>query len=838
MATPLAQHLVARGLLSQERVDEALRRQAIAGGALDTALLERGHISEAGILQALSDVSGMRLVNLADFEPNPEMAGVIPRAIADQLSLAPLSLDGQTLHVACTFPPPVAQLQEVGQLLGKTLEPWVAVECRVRDWLSTLYQVPLGARHQALLYTLDPSRPPPAAPTPKPAAAAGQPAKTAPLPAAPPEEGLSAAMLERLAQSVIDEPLGLDEEPIPLEIRKKKGPESAPPPPAPRTSPPSPAAQAPAAGRGLLDADDGWALTQPSFALKVPASRVGVGKGELPVPPAPAAPTAVGPASAPGAKPTAPLPVAGAPRAELPTWTLADARNALKSASHERDDIISVAIQFARGTFEYVAAFAVVQGSAVGWADSGAEAQPGLIRQLSIPLDAASTFRTVAKSRGSFVGPLPSDGLTAQFLAQLGRQPRAIFLYPVEVKGRLVAILYGDSGQKPVSQRKASELLLFCQELPAAFHELILYRKKGGREPAASARPSAPSPETPTPPKRATSGEFLSPQALLLQPRAAQAGGWSPTTGASSAPGLRAGRAPMPVSEGERPPPDFEPILRRLTGPDAAQRAKAVAELSRTPEASAKALVARFPGPTAWSKLPVVELPDADELGPIPGALARLGRPGAEALAPLLDAPDSDLRYLALLTAGNLVYPELVGGVLRGLFDLEPDISSAARAAATALRKLPRFDSAMRSIRQELTSRDSIRRSLAARALGILHDKDSVEGLIGLTSSDDHLVAQAAADALREITRAAFGTSREGWTAWWAANRGKRRLEWVIAGLKQPGPDERLAAIEELTHVFNDNLGFHADGAPEERAAAVRRWELFAAQAPTRELDR
>ena len=39
---------------------------------------------------------------------------------------------------------------------------------------------------------------------------------------------------------------------------------------------------------------------------------------------------------------------------------------------------------------------------------------------------------------------------------------------------------------------------------------------------------------------------------------------------------------------------------------------------------SAQALATAFPGPTGWSRLPVVELPEPDELGPIPGALARL----------------------------------------------------------------------------------------------------------------------------------------------------------------------------------------------------------------------
>ena len=67
MPQRLAQHLIARGLLPARVVDEALRRLGGDGGTLDTVLLEMGAVSEAGILQAISDVSGVRLVNLADF---------------------------------------------------------------------------------------------------------------------------------------------------------------------------------------------------------------------------------------------------------------------------------------------------------------------------------------------------------------------------------------------------------------------------------------------------------------------------------------------------------------------------------------------------------------------------------------------------------------------------------------------------------------------------------------------------------------------------------------------------------------------------------------------------
>ncbi len=41
-----------------------------------------------------------------------------------------------------------------------------------------------------------------------------------------------------------------------------------------------------------------------------------------------------------------------------------------------------------------------------------------------------------------------------------------------------MAVLYGDSGERPVSQRRLSDLILFCQELGPAFAELIVLRKQ------------------------------------------------------------------------------------------------------------------------------------------------------------------------------------------------------------------------------------------------------------------------------------------------------------------------------------------------------------------------
>ncbi len=951
MAQRLAQHLIARGLLPARVVDEALRRLGREGGTLDSVLLEMGAVSEAGMLQAISDVSGVRLVNLADFEPNAEAGPLMPFKMARQLNVVPLSVDGTALHLACAYPLQQPQLKDVGFLLGRKLELWVALECRVRDWQQTLYGQKAEIRYQRLLSLLDPARPPP--------------------PREEPSEGdtqsLSTDVLERLAKGIVEEPVLLDrpkkgrrpkievieDAPVGVALGDEDDPKtsvldplaysrfaraehgqpaaevstevpfedeqhhtrvmdisgyknfakeisntpsgefsepraSAPPPPPPRISfpggvlPPRPSAPKTGSSDSSLRKVEPVAFVQPASAPRPssekvrPAERKAVPAAPQRVRPPPPVESIPHPAKSPsrnftsspademdfsevnevassrGERPIVPpepptppdfsrqeyspppeplitqapaqLLAEVAPPVEQPEqvtqmetpavaidysqqgilpsppglvassateWSLAQARVALREAVNDREHLMHVVLEYARRTFEFIGSFAVMKGAAVGW-DARGDGDVTAIRQLAIPLDAASVFRTVALTRGSYVGPLPPDALSQHYLALLGRMPRTVFIWPVEVQSRLVAMLYGDCGARPISQRRLADFILFCQDLPSAFHELILFRKQNPREPQ----------------------QFASSSGIIPDPGYAQDGA-----------------APPPTGTGQPNPDDdwLQGLITLLTGPDPSERSMAMMELMKAPDVSAQALATAFPGPTGWSRLPVVELPEPDELGPIPGALARLGQAGALAIAPLLDHPDSDTRYLALLTAGSLRYPDVVDGVLRGLFDYEPDISSAARAASAALRLLPHFQSRLPALRQELAASDGLRRSLAARALGVLHDRISVEGLINLTGSEDDLCSQSAADALKEITRAGFGTNPSAWSAWWARARDLRRIEWLVEALDADDFDLRLSAIEELSRTFGDNFGFFADGPEAERGGAVARWKAVVA---------
>jgi HEAT repeat protein len=735
MSDRLEEHLVARGLLSPERAEDALRSQALVGGAMDTVLLEMGVVREAALTTALGEVSGLQPIYLSDFVPSPAMAAELPREEAERLNVAPLSVEEGMLHVAVPHPPPMRGLEALVRKLGRSVAPWVTVDVRVRQWRSRIYGTPLAAREAALLATLGPDR-------------RGE-EETDASPTL--EEQLVRDMAEEAARRVADEPLPL---------------------------------VAPASGSLHEALEAGVAAAEPE-------------------PPAWPTPTPAPPARAPEAKRTR---AAGGARARAPVseWSLAEARNALRAVSGDREGIKDVILRYALATFEFAAVFAVVRGTGVGWDARGEGADPVALAQVSFPLDAASLFRTAALAHGSYAGPVPGDPLTRRILETLGRRPRSVFVFPVEVRGRLVALLYGDRGNRPVSQRKLSELILFCQELGAAFAELIVLRKQ----------------------RRFTE---LEPEPESREEVLA-ALGW---TG-----------GPPPVLEGlgragpsRTAPADLSEVLGRLVGHDASARAAAIADLSRSPDAAARALAAQFPGPSAWSRVPIQELPAPDELGPIPAGLARLGAAGARALARFLDAPSSDTRYVALLTAGSLPHPELVAGVLRGLFDRESDVASAARAAATAFRRLPRFKSALPGLRLELAALDPERRALAARALGVLHDRASVEGLIGLTSSDDAFAAQAAAEALTEITRASFGTSTRGWMAWWAENRSHRRAQWLLAGLRHPEAWLRAAALDELSPALGDTLGYQPDAPDAERESAVQRWETVLLDPRLRAVD-
>jgi hypothetical protein len=99
-----------------------------------------------------------------------------------------------------------------------------------------------------------------------------------------------------------------------------------------------------------------------------------------------------------------------------------------------------------------------------------------------------------------------------------------------------------------------------------------------------------------------------------------------------------------------------------------------------------------------------------------------------------------------------------------------------------------------------------------------------MEKLIELTGSEAKAVAQACADALRDITKQSLGANATKWLAWWEQNRTRPRAAWLVEALRHRDLDLRLSAIDELVRAVNDNFGYYADGPKADRDAAIQRW--------------
>jgi len=497
LADALATLLVQEGAVTLEDLARAQAVQREQGGSLDTALLELGLLGEKTLVEALARASGLPAAPAGALdEPDPRSRRVFPAKVAERHGLAPFRLEGKELHLLATWPVDVAALDEISFMLSLHLVPHVAAEWRVWELRRRVYDVALPERFVAL--------------EARRARAGGEPA---------PEEAGPVAAAPRVPESATPEPVGPGPaeagEPLPLAAW------GADPVAGEAASPPF------AAG------PTGPALPHPSPAAE-PLARALAQAVEL-------AEAAVGDEPLPVGLPAA-LPEQ---RVRPARWTLAEARQALAEAA-TRDQAVSALLRYALDFFEHAALLASARGRLHGrdalGADPGARARA---RGVSLPWGDAGIVRAVVETGGPYLGPAGPDAVVEALVAGLGRSPpRTMLLYPVQVRDRVVCLLYADNGEAPVSPRRVGDLFLLASEVGATLLRLLAADKASappapppepGRpeEPAEltwGALPSPPEPEAPTglPPLELDllpAAEAAAPRPLAaLEPTAAVAG--------------------------------------------------------------------------------------------------------------------------------------------------------------------------------------------------------------------------------------------------------------------------------------------------------------------------
>jgi hypothetical protein len=161
-----------------------------------------------------------------------------------------------------------------------------------------------------------------------------------------------------------------------------------------------------------------------------------------------------------------------------PRWTLEEAFAALARA-RGRDEVVSVALRYARDFFEGAALLALARGSVRGHDAAGWIGARERCRAISVAAHEVTLVRTVLAASGPCLGPLTRDEGNEALLSALGRAwPRTALVYPITLRERPVAILYADNGGAPVSPRRVGDLLVLLGALGAALERVIREAKR------------------------------------------------------------------------------------------------------------------------------------------------------------------------------------------------------------------------------------------------------------------------------------------------------------------------------------------------------------------------
>lgn len=143
MPERLTESLIRRGVLDEQQANEAMERQVIQGGALDTSLLELELVSEQDVVDALASAYGLSASSPEQAVSPPDLRAVraFPEQWAKKHMLAPLALDAEAsvLSVLTPAPADLNLIARLGELLDLTIEPLLAPEFRVWQRIVHLY---------------------------------------------------------------------------------------------------------------------------------------------------------------------------------------------------------------------------------------------------------------------------------------------------------------------------------------------------------------------------------------------------------------------------------------------------------------------------------------------------------------------------------------------------------------------------------------------------------------------------------------------------------------------------------------------------------------------------
>ncbi len=135
------QQLVAKGIITQAQLDEALQRQrtTMSNRKLGEILVRLGYISRTHITEGLANQLGIPIINLSEREVPARIRSMVDGSIATLYRVVPIEERGDTLIVATSDPTNINTLDNLSRLLDRPVEPALSTPEHITEALARYY---------------------------------------------------------------------------------------------------------------------------------------------------------------------------------------------------------------------------------------------------------------------------------------------------------------------------------------------------------------------------------------------------------------------------------------------------------------------------------------------------------------------------------------------------------------------------------------------------------------------------------------------------------------------------------------------------------------------------
>ncbi|MGZ8899689.1 MAG: GspE/PulE family protein [Limisphaerales bacterium] len=134
----IADALVEDGLLTQKQVEELLEQQKKQGTRLLKLVVEKNYISEIDMVVSMGRVLNTPPINLSRIQIPPELVSLVPKEIAHNHKVIPVSRLESRLFLAMADPLNVLALDDVKRITKLEVSPMIASEKAIIDKLNNV----------------------------------------------------------------------------------------------------------------------------------------------------------------------------------------------------------------------------------------------------------------------------------------------------------------------------------------------------------------------------------------------------------------------------------------------------------------------------------------------------------------------------------------------------------------------------------------------------------------------------------------------------------------------------------------------------------------------------